>query len=70
MYGLHRRKRWVWWFTIVALLVGVLGFPFDVTRQGVGFQLTLYYAQCALAIAVLLLLCMAPSRKWFHVSAA
>src|SRR5262245_52945993 len=56
MYGLHRRKRWVWWFTVIALLTGVLAIPFDVARQGVGLQLALYYAQCAVAVAVLLLL--------------
>jgi peptidoglycan/LPS O-acetylase OafA/YrhL len=70
IYGLHRRKKWVWWFTVVALFIGVIGIPFDVARQGVGLQLTLYYAQCVVAAAVVLLLCLAPSRRWFHVSSA
>jgi hypothetical protein len=68
--GLYRRKRWLWWFTVISLAIGVIATPWDVARQGTGFQLTLYYAQCATAASAVGLLCLAPARRWFHVSAA
>ena len=69
-YGLHRRKRWLWWFTVISLAIGVVGIPWDIARQGTGFQLTLYYVQCAACVPAVVLLCMAPARRWFRVSAA
>jgi hypothetical protein len=70
LYGLHRRKRWVWWLTIVLLLPGAIGIPWDAARQGVGFERSLYYAQCAATIPALLLFCLPPARRWFRVTAA
>ena len=69
-YGLYRRKRWLWWFTVISLAIGVIAMPWDVGRQGTGFQFTLYYVQCATAFLAVVLLCLAPVRRWFGVSAA
>jgi hypothetical protein len=69
LYGLHRRKRWLWWLTVIGLTVGVLGIPWDVKRQGDGFQLGLYYVQCAVDAPATVLLWLASARRWFHVSA-
>lgn len=67
LYGLHRRKRWLWWFTVVVLLFGVISIPWGAARQGLGFQRSLYYMQYAASIPALLLLCLPTARKWFDV---
>ena len=68
LYGLHRGTKWLWWVTTILLLVGVIGIPWDVARQGVGFQLALYYLQCVASIGGLVFLCVRASRKWYRVS--
>lgn len=70
LYGLYRRKRWLWWFTVICSGIGGIGMPWDVARQGTGFQLTLYYMQWAACAAALVLLCLGQARRWFRVSAA
>jgi hypothetical protein len=70
VYGLHRRKRWLWWVTVISLAIGVAGMRWDLARQGAGLQLALYYVQCATAVPAVVLLCLTPARRWFHVSAA
>ena len=69
-YGLYRRKKWVWWLTVILLLGGILGIPWNISRQGVGFQKTLYFVQCAVSTPALILLCLPAARRWFRVSAA
>jgi hypothetical protein len=70
LYGLHRRKKWLWWVTTILITLGVLGIPWDLKRQGSGPQLTLYYIQCAASIPAAVLFWLAPVRRWFGVSAA
>jgi hypothetical protein len=70
LYGLHRRKRWVWWLTVILLLVGILGIPWDTSRPGGGIQKTLYFVQFTASTPALILLCLPAVRRWFRVSAA
>jgi hypothetical protein len=68
LYGLYGRKKWVWWFTVITLVIGLAATPWNVAGQHAGFQLTVYYVQRLLDGAALVLLCSAPVREWFRVS--
>jgi hypothetical protein len=69
LYGLYRRKKWVWWFTELTLVIVLAATPWNVAGQHAGFQLDLYYVQRLFDGAGLVLLCSPPVRQWFRVSA-
>ena len=70
LYGLLRRKKWLWWVTVIICILGVLTIPLDMKRQGSGVQYSLYLVQCASTIGASVLLWLRDVRRWYGVSAA
>jgi len=70
LYGLMRRKRWLWWVTTILLVLGALTILFDSHRQGQGAQFVLYVVQCVSTVGAAVMFVLGDVRRWFGVSAA
>jgi hypothetical protein len=65
LYGLYRRRRWLYWLTEISGVVYLVVTAWTVARRGTGARLTYYYLEWALLAPAIVLLCLAPSRNWF-----
>jgi hypothetical protein len=65
IYGLHQRKIWLWWLTVIFVTIVLIHRAWAVAHRGTGVFPTLYFIQSAFQGIVIVLLCLAPARKWF-----
>jgi hypothetical protein len=65
LYGLQRRKRWLWWLTVILVALDLIDIALIVARFGTDKLPPVYYVQCAFLAPATVLLCLAPARNWF-----
>ena len=70
LYGLWRRTRWMWWFTVFSWALGLVFAPWSMSIVRGSTQLVLYWCQLVIAIFAVGLYVSKPSREWYLNRAA
>jgi len=65
-YGLWRRRKWVWWITVIGGLSGIVMAPLSMARLSDPVQRGLYWLQFALSLPVIILLVLPAARQWYR----
>jgi uncharacterized membrane protein (DUF2068 family) len=70
LYGLWRRKVWLWWVTVIGGVGGCILTPWSVGMIHDSAQLRLYLLQVVVVAPAMLLLLLPASRRWYRHNAA
>jgi peptidoglycan/LPS O-acetylase OafA/YrhL len=65
-YALWRRRKWVWWITVVGGFGGIVLAPLSVARLSDPVQKRLYWVQLALTVPAVIMLVLPAARQWYR----
>jgi hypothetical protein len=65
MYGLCRRVNWLRWLTVTFFALIFLAAPWVSANIHNAIQISIYWVQFLIGVAVVILLCMPVTRQWF-----